>query len=146
MDAIWPKEFTGSLGHFYIILSKIILVIYLGRIPVSNPVNLIASHISTSPCNSPGQLLYNYLAENTVVRINNFQEYCRSFGVDMFAEEILDLLASDQNYVFTESADKTGRFWSVAINDGKQYRQESKKPIDEISCIVQMMSGLDIQD
>lgn len=94
----------------------------------NNPVSVIASLISSDPCNSPEQLLYDYLAENAIIRLNDFQQYCSQFGVDLFAEDILKLLEHEPNYMFVEASDDQGRYWQAEIYEGYVPRSTQAGP------------------
>jgi hypothetical protein len=81
-------------------------------------VDVIASLIDRDPEKSISGLLYEYIDENPRLRMNIFLQFCGSRGVDLMAEEVMNMLAADTNYLFTEGVDRQGRFWDVTFNEG----------------------------
>lgn len=85
---------------------------------MSRHINKLASLISESVSQSPQRLFYEYLESSPRVRINQFCAFCANHGVQVVAEEVIDILASDPNYMFHEGQDKYGRYWTPKINEG----------------------------
>lgn len=94
-------------------------------------IDVIAALVSSDPTQYPQQLLYEFLEDNKVVRLNEFCRFCQSRGVDMVAEEALDILALDPHYLFTEEQDAAGRYWTADIAEGYVSYQNQAGPYGE---------------
>lgn len=75
----------------------------------------IAASIGADPTIKPEDLLYKYLGESATVRFDPLREHFASFGLDLTEDEMVRLMAIQQDILFTEGSDDRGRFWRASI-------------------------------
>jgi hypothetical protein len=81
---------------------------------LNNP-KIIASLITDSSDISSEQLLRQFISNNKNIYFESFAAFCKEQGVIIEYHEFLDLLSSDDLYVFHEYSNKGNNYWVPAI-------------------------------
>ena len=80
----------------------------------------IAASIGNDPAIKPEDILYKYLKEDAQVRYEALKEYFAGFGLSLTEQEMVRLMAIQEDILFTEASDGRGRFWQASIAPGQQ--------------------------
>lgn len=75
----------------------------------------IAASIGTDPAVKPEDILYKYLIDEATVRFKPLKEHFAAFGLDLTEDEMVRLMAIQEDILFTEGSDDRGRFWRASI-------------------------------
>jgi hypothetical protein len=80
----------------------------------------IAASISENLDYTVQTLFHRYIAEHTLIRHNEFSNYMAEHGVSTSPDDMLRLLSTSPDYLFTEGSDDRGRFFKASIMPNAQ--------------------------
>jgi hypothetical protein len=75
----------------------------------------IAASISNDPAIKAEDVLYKYLMDEGTIRFEALKEHFATFGMDLTEQEMIRIMAIQEDILFTEDADDRGRFWRASI-------------------------------
>jgi len=90
----------------------------------------IAASLGEDPSIKPEDVLYKYLMGEATIRFEPLQEYFADFGLSLTEQDMIRLMAMQEDILFTEGGTDRDRFWRASIMPNQQAGPASEGYLD----------------